>query len=75
LAEFFETQQALTAAHLAAEYGFGYDLVRNAQDLDQALATFFEESAAPKILEIESESAQNEAILKSVKEQILVVNS
>jgi 2-succinyl-5-enolpyruvyl-6-hydroxy-3-cyclohexene-1-carboxylate synthase len=75
LAEFFETQQALTAAHLAAEYGFGYDLVRNAQDLDQALATFFEESAAPKILEIESESAQNEAILKSVKEQIFVVNS
>jgi 2-succinyl-5-enolpyruvyl-6-hydroxy-3-cyclohexene-1-carboxylate synthase len=70
LAEFFETQQALTAAHLAAEYGFGYDLVRNAQDLDQALATFFEESAAPKILEIESESAQNEAILKSVKEQL-----
>jgi 2-succinyl-5-enolpyruvyl-6-hydroxy-3-cyclohexene-1-carboxylate synthase len=70
LAEFFETQQALTAAHLAAEYGFGYDLVRNAQDLDQALATFFEESAAPKILEIESASAQNEAILKSVKEQL-----
>jgi len=70
LEEFFETQQALTAAHLAAEYGFGYDLVRNAQDLDQALATFFEESAAPKILEIESESAQNEAILKSVKEQL-----
>jgi 2-succinyl-5-enolpyruvyl-6-hydroxy-3-cyclohexene-1-carboxylate synthase len=75
LEEFFETQQALTAAHLAAEYGFGYDLVKNAQDLDQTLATFFEESAAPKILEIESESAQNEAILKSVKEQIFVVNS
>jgi 2-succinyl-5-enolpyruvyl-6-hydroxy-3-cyclohexene-1-carboxylate synthase len=72
LAEFFETQQALTAAHLAAEYGFGYDLVRNAQDLDQALATFFEESAAPKILEIESGSAHNEAILKSVKEKIML---
>lgn len=70
LAEFFETQQALTAEHLSTEYGFGYELVKNTQDLDQALATFFEKSAAPKILEIESASAQNEAILKSVKEQL-----
>jgi 2-succinyl-5-enolpyruvyl-6-hydroxy-3-cyclohexene-1-carboxylate synthase len=70
LEEFFETSQALNAAHLAAEYGFGYDLVTNAQELDQALASFFEESAAPKILEIESVSATNAAILKAVKEKI-----
>jgi 2-succinyl-5-enolpyruvyl-6-hydroxy-3-cyclohexene-1-carboxylate synthase len=57
---------------LAAEYGFGYDLVKNAQDLDQTLATFFEESAAPKILEIESGSTENEAVLKDVKEKIIL---
>jgi len=72
LAEFFETQQALTAAHLAVEYGFGYDLVKNAQDLDQALATFFEESSSPKILEIESGSTENQAVLRDVKEKIML---
>jgi 2-succinyl-5-enolpyruvyl-6-hydroxy-3-cyclohexene-1-carboxylate synthase len=70
LEEFFETKQALSAAHLAAEYGFGYHLVTNAKELDQALATFFDESAAPKILEIESVSAANAAILKAVKEKV-----
>lgn len=70
LEEFFETSQALSAAHLAAEYGFGYQLVTNAHELDQALATFFNESAAPKILEIESVSAANAAILKAVKEKV-----
>ena len=70
LEEFFETSQALSAVHLAAEYGFGYELITHSQELDQALASFFEESAAPKILEIESVSATNAAILKAVKEKI-----
>ena len=69
LEEFFETSQALNAAHLAAEHGFGYQLVTHANELDQALASFFEESAAPKILEIESVSATNAAILRAVKEK------
>jgi hypothetical protein len=34
------------------------------------LATFFDESAAPKILEIESVSAANAEILKAVKEKV-----
>jgi len=70
LVEFFETSQALSAAHLAAEYGFGYNLVTNAQELDQVLASFFEESTDPKILEIESVSAANASILKVVKEKV-----
>jgi 2-succinyl-5-enolpyruvyl-6-hydroxy-3-cyclohexene-1-carboxylate synthase len=70
LEEFFETSQALSAVHLASEYGFGYHLVTHAHQLDQALATFFDESAAPKILEIESVSAANAAILKAVKEKV-----
>jgi 2-succinyl-5-enolpyruvyl-6-hydroxy-3-cyclohexene-1-carboxylate synthase len=70
LEEFFETSQALNAAHLAAEYGFGYELITQPQELDQALASFFEESAAPKILEIESVSATNAAILRAVKEKV-----
>jgi len=70
LEEFFETQQALNASHLAAEYGFEYVLVNSSQGLDQALATFFEASAVPKILEIESQSQHNAAILKQVKAKL-----
>jgi len=70
LEEFFETKQTLSAGPIAAELGFGYDLVKNAQDLDQALSTFFKASSAPKILEIESVSSENEVILREIKAKI-----
>lgn len=71
LEEFFETQQALSASHLAAEYGFKHYLVKNSFELDQALATFFESSAVPKILEIESQSQINARSLKEIKAKMV----
>jgi 2-succinyl-5-enolpyruvyl-6-hydroxy-3-cyclohexene-1-carboxylate synthase len=71
LEEFFETQQALSASHLAAEYGFKHYLVKNSFELDQALATFFESSAVPKILEIESQSQINARSLKQIKAKMV----
>lgn len=67
LEEFFETRQKLTASHLANEFGFSYSLVKNQQELEQALVRFYDPGIQPKILEIESVSSENAAILKQVK--------
>jgi 2-succinyl-5-enolpyruvyl-6-hydroxy-3-cyclohexene-1-carboxylate synthase len=70
LAEFFETQQALTAVHLAAEYGFHYASVTTSEELEAALSEFYEPSLRPKIIEIESSSSRNAEILKQIKGSI-----
>lgn len=70
LAEFFETHQALTAVHLAAEYGFHYASVTTSEELESALLEFYEPSLQPKIIEIESSSSRNADILKKIKESI-----
>ncbi len=70
LEEFFETRQKLNAAHLAQEFGFGYTLAKNQEELETALKTFYEPSLFPKILEIETSSPKNAAILKQVKERM-----
>jgi 2-succinyl-5-enolpyruvyl-6-hydroxy-3-cyclohexene-1-carboxylate synthase len=70
LVEFFETQQALTAVHLAAEYGFHYAAVTTSEELETALSEFYEPSLQPKIIEIESSSSRNAEILKKIKGSI-----
>jgi 2-succinyl-5-enolpyruvyl-6-hydroxy-3-cyclohexene-1-carboxylate synthase len=70
LTEFFETQQALTAVHLAAEYGFHYASVTTSEELEAALSEFYEPSLQPKIIEIESSSSRNAEILKQIKGSI-----
>jgi 2-succinyl-5-enolpyruvyl-6-hydroxy-3-cyclohexene-1-carboxylate synthase len=70
LEEFFETRQRLNARHLAEEFGFGYSLVKTKEALDRELIHFYEPSLHPKILEIETSSPKNAAILKQVKEKI-----
>ena len=70
LEEFFETKQALNANHLAKEYGFEYRLVNNYQELEASLNDFYSDSAVPKILEIESKSADNANILSQIKARI-----
>ncbi|MCS5489829.1 2-succinyl-5-enolpyruvyl-6-hydroxy-3-cyclohexene-1-carboxylic-acid synthase [Algoriphagus limi] len=71
LEEYFETHQALTANYLAEEHGFEYSRAQNIQQIELALKEFYTTSSKPKILEIESKSAKNAEILKSVKETIL----
>jgi 2-succinyl-5-enolpyruvyl-6-hydroxy-3-cyclohexene-1-carboxylate synthase len=70
LAEFFETKQALTAVHLAAEYGFHYAAVTTSEELETALVEFYEPSLQPKIIEITSSSSRNAEILKKIKGSI-----
>jgi 2-succinyl-5-enolpyruvyl-6-hydroxy-3-cyclohexene-1-carboxylate synthase len=70
LEEFFETKQKLNASHLAAEFGFEYQLAKNQEELDKALSNFYNPSLKPKILEIESSSPKNAEILKLMKEKI-----
>lgn len=67
LEEFFETRQKLTAGHLANEFGFSYSMVKTLQELEQALVRFYEPGIHPKVIEIESVSADNADILKQVK--------
>ena len=70
LVEFFETKQALTAVHLAAEYGFHYAAVTTSEELETALSEFYEPSLQPKIIEITSSSSRNAEILKQIKGSI-----
>jgi len=70
LVEFFETQQALTAVYLAAEYGFHYAVVTTSEELETALSEFYEPSLQPKIIEITSSSSRNAEILKKIKGSI-----
>jgi len=67
LEEFFETRQALNAHHLAAEFGFDYHLVNNKTALEHSIKEFYEQSTAPKLLEIVSKSKENEGILSQLK--------
>ena len=70
LEEYFETKQTLNAYHLAQEFGFEYVLVKNKAELQHHLESFYAPSLKPKILEIESSSAKNAEILKTVKAKI-----
>jgi 2-succinyl-5-enolpyruvyl-6-hydroxy-3-cyclohexene-1-carboxylate synthase len=70
LEEFFETRQKLNASHLAIEFGFEYQFVKNQEELEKALSNFYQPSLKPKILEIESSSPKNAEILKQVKEKV-----
>lgn len=70
LEEFFETEQKLSAINLALEYGFGYSGVHSAEELETSLASFYEKSVSPKILEIFSASKQNAEIFKNIKIKI-----
>jgi 2-succinyl-5-enolpyruvyl-6-hydroxy-3-cyclohexene-1-carboxylate synthase len=67
LEEFFETRQNLNASHLAKEFGFSYSLVKSLQELESSMSSFYAPGIQPKILEIESVSADNATILKHVK--------
>lgn len=70
LEEFFETRQPLNAQSLTKEFGFGYSLVTQAQELESQTNELFAPGMKAKILEIQSESVKNAEILAVVKEKI-----
>ncbi|MDN3670098.1 2-succinyl-5-enolpyruvyl-6-hydroxy-3-cyclohexene-1-carboxylic-acid synthase [Echinicola jeungdonensis] len=70
LEEFFETQQALNAEHLAKEFGFRYYTAQNESEVEEVMEQFYHPSIHPKILEISTDSKTNTGILKTIKRQL-----
>jgi 2-succinyl-5-enolpyruvyl-6-hydroxy-3-cyclohexene-1-carboxylate synthase len=70
LEELFETHQRLSAGYLAKDFGFEYHLANDEKSLEMGLKNFYDKSIRPKILEIESKSKKNAAVLKWVKTEI-----
>jgi 2-succinyl-5-enolpyruvyl-6-hydroxy-3-cyclohexene-1-carboxylate synthase len=70
LEELFETHQRLSAGYLAKDFGFEYHLANDEKSLEMGLKNFYDKSIRPKILEIESKSKKNAAVLKWVKTKI-----
>lgn len=67
LDEFFVTEQKQNAAHLAAEFGFQYNIVNNQTELQRNLSLFYHKSKSPKILEIKTDSKSSSEYLKNLK--------
>lgn len=63
----FETHQPLSAENTAKDYGFAYHSCTELNDLNEILASFFEESSSAKVLEIFSDSKLNAQIFKDFK--------
>ncbi|MDO3693305.1 2-succinyl-5-enolpyruvyl-6-hydroxy-3-cyclohexene-1-carboxylic-acid synthase [Wenyingzhuangia sp. chi5] len=66
---YFETPHHLTAEHLAKMYGFEYLATTNVENTEKGLATFYEESKQPKILEVFTPSHSNDEVLKTYFEK------
>ena len=60
---FFETTHGLDAQNLCKMYGFEYQAVSNSEVLKNSLADFFEESSAPRVLEVKTPRILNDKIL------------
>lgn len=60
---FFETSHQLTAEHLAKMYGLTYSKATDAESLDLAIATLFQQNEKPQILEIFTPTVENDKIL------------
>ncbi len=67
LKTYFETEQKLTAAKVAEEFGMDYLLCNKRSKLKNFLNQFFELDGKPKILEMESDSKENKRILEDFK--------
>ncbi len=68
LEEYFETQQPLNAQNTARDFNLTYGLVQDRAALQTQLAAFFEPGDQPKLLEIETSSVTNAAVLKEFRE-------
>lgn len=67
LEEYFETKQRLNARLTAEEFGFEYLHCNKRSKLANYIKEFFEDGDKPKILELETESKDNTAILQTFK--------
>lgn len=63
--DYFESPHALNAAHLCAMYNIHYSKAENEEEVKSELANFYDESAAPKLLEIFTPREENDKVLKA----------
>ncbi|MBC3538169.1 2-succinyl-5-enolpyruvyl-6-hydroxy-3-cyclohexene-1-carboxylic-acid synthase [Rufibacter sediminis] len=70
LRPFFETEQRLTAQKTAEDMGFQYLQASDAASLAALLPSFFNPSAGPQLLEIETSSPENFAIFEAYRKQV-----
>ena len=68
--EYFLTNQPLTAKPLAEEFGLKYYHCKSVEGLSKGLDKFWVRDGNAKILEIETEIAENTKILKKLKREI-----
>ncbi len=68
LETYFETEQKLTAKHLANEFGIDYLKIDKRSKLKNYINSFFEDDGKAKILEIESLGADNKKLLGEFKQ-------
>lgn len=61
---YFETPHTLTAEHLCQMFGFEYFTASDSKSLKEGLASFFEDTAKPRLIEIFTPSDQNDLVLK-----------
>ena len=64
-ANYFETPHNLTALYLSKMHDFDYTAVSNLEELTIGLASFYEESAQPKIMEVFTPKEINDIVLKN----------
>lgn len=67
LAAYFETEQRLSCASTASEFGFEYTHCADFASLEEAFKTFHEISEQPKLIEISTDNAINTEVFKSLK--------
>lgn len=65
--EYFVTQQKLNAENTAKDFGLDYYFCNNYIDLQQILATFFDNSSQTKLLEIETDLQVNYEVWQEFK--------
>lgn len=70
LEEYFETRQPLNAEATAREFGLQYFHCRTRGEYEEALPEFLAVEGGPKLLEVETDSKTNAAILSSYKSKM-----
>ena len=63
--DYFETPHKLTAKDLSNMFNFEYFKAENEVELEHEIATFYDKSTKPRILEIFTPREENDAILKA----------
>ncbi len=62
---YFDTPHNLTAEHLCEMFNFEYQLAKSEEEVSVNLASFYNQSEKPKLLEIQTPTEVNDKILKA----------